>query len=672
VTPFARALVVSFAVSGLATRASPARADDEAPDEVEVRGAPVSPASAPKDPSVAGSTVRRSELVGPGRSAADALRGEVGLSVTESGGLGAAATASVRGATAAQTPVYLAGVRINDEVTGAADLSTLPLWLIDHVEIYRGNAPPQADRLGLGGAIFFEPIRPREPLAGLGVMGGSHGSRAASAFAATGGEDRGLLVGARLEGADNDYRFLNDRGTLFVDSDDFEDQLENADATLLDLWALGHARVGAGRTELVLNHFEREQGVARLALVPTHASRQRSGRSLAALTATAPLDIDDDIEARTALVVTRTTLDDPLRELGLGTDRVGLRGERLDQHLGTRVGVARGATLGFGLDASPERLRRYEGTGPSAEDALLDARRLFGRVSGYGVIDVLSGVSVRPLVALECHETDASTAVVAGARSGCDALEPTGRLGALGVFGELSAFASAGRYVRVPTLGELYGMSAVVRGEPRLESETGATLDAGVRFTRGLDGEVAPLVAAASAYVRRSNDLIAFKRTAQGYVVPENVGEARVMGLELEAGLGFLRHFSLDTALTAVDPRDRTPDRPYHNDVLPFQSKLVVASGLFATSGPTGLVWAEVLALRIRHLYQSSRYSDHAGLRVIPEQHSLDLDGSIAALDGGLVLRARVANLFDTARYDVVGFPLPGRSFFMSLEARPR
>ena len=65
--------------------------------------------------------------------------------------------------TAAETPVYLAGVRINDDVAGAADLSTLPLWLIDRVEIYRGNAPLEADRFGIGGAIFFEPLRPREP-----------------------------------------------------------------------------------------------------------------------------------------------------------------------------------------------------------------------------------------------------------------------------------------------------------------------------------------------------------------------------------------------------------------------------------------------------------------------------------------------------------------------------
>jgi iron complex outermembrane receptor protein len=644
----------------------------ESAAEVQVRGAPVTPASAPKDPSVAASTVRRDELAGPARTAADVLRSEVGVTIAETGGLGAAATASVRGATAAETPVYLAGVRINDDVAGVADLSSVPLWLVDRVEVYRGNAPLEAARFGIGGAIFFEPIRPREPLAGVGALAGSYGSRAAHAFAATGGTDHSLLVGARLEGADNDYRFDDDQGTLFEPGDDRSEKLANADATGLDVWALGQAKVGSGSTELVLNHFEREQGVPRLALVPTHASRQRSARTLAAIGGKAPLGPDGVLDARTTLLVSSTTLDDPLYELSLRTSRVKLGGSRVEQHLGARIAVSDAALVRVALDAGPERLVRHEGTGPDAENAALDARRVSARIAALGDVAVLPGLSVRPLVALECHATAASTASVAATdgETGCDELEPTGRLGVLGTLGELSAFAGAARYVRVPTLGELYGTSAVVRGNPRLESETGTTLDAGLRFSRRLDGELVPLWAALSAYSRASSELVSFVRTAQGYVVPVNVGKARVNGLEVEAGVGFLRHFSLDAALTALDARDRTPDRPRANDILPFRSRLVLASGLRATTGPTGLLYAEELSLRLRHVYQSSRYADLAGLAVIPEQHSLDLEATLEALDGDVLVSARLVNVFDSPRYDVVGFPLPGRSLFVSVEGR--
>jgi vitamin B12 transporter len=209
-----------------------------------------------------------------------------------------------------------------------------------------------------------------------------------------------------------------------------------------------------------------------------------------------------------------------------------------------------------------------------------------------------------------------------------------------------------------------------VRGNPRLESEKGTTFDAGARFTHRLDGELAPLWAALAAYTRYSSEVVSFVRTAQGTVVPVNVDEARVRGLELEAGIGFLGHFSLETAVTALDARNRTPERSHENDTLPFRSRLVVASGLRATTGRTGLAWAEELTLGVRHLYQSSQYADFAGLAVIPEQHSLDLDASVAAFGGGAELRGRVVNLLDSARYDVVGFPLPGRSVFVSLEGQ--
>jgi iron complex outermembrane receptor protein len=291
----------------------------------------------------------------------------------------------------------------------------------------------------------------------------------------------------------------------------------------------------------------------------------------------------------------------------------------------------------------------------------------------------LPGLSVRPLAALECHATNASTGFSGTASpansqtddaGGCDTFEPTGRLGVLGILGEFSAFAGVGRYVRVPTLAELYGTSVVVRGNPRLESETGVTFDAGTRFTHRLDGEVAPLFAALAAYTRQSKELVSFVRTAQGYVVPVNVGETRITGLELEAGAGFLRHFSADGALTALDARDRTPGLLRKNDILPYRPRLTTAAGVRVTSGPTGYRFAEKLTLGTRFLYWASSYADFAGLAVIPEQHTLDLDGSMSALEGALTLRARVVNVLDSARFDVVGFPLPGRSVFVSLEAR--
>jgi iron complex outermembrane receptor protein len=70
----------------------------------------------------------------------------------------------------------------------------------------------------------------------------------------------------------------------------------------------------------------------------------------------------------------------------------------------------------------------------------------------------------------------------------------------------------------------------------------------------------------------------------------------------------------------------------------------------------------------LRWVYQSSRYADNAGLAVIPEQSSLDAELLAQTADGRFTARLRATDVLDTPRFDVVGFPLPGRSAFASLE----
>jgi iron complex outermembrane receptor protein len=300
------------------------------------------------------------------------------------------------------------------------------------------------------------------------------------------------------------------------------------------------------------------------------------------------------------------------------------------------------------------------GIGPA-----LDAERFSARLALTAERDVNRWLSLRALLALECHAT--STGAPFGA---CDSLEPLGRFGGHWHAGELSGFVALGRYSRPPTLGELYGTSAVVVGNPDLVSESGVTVDAGVRFAHALPSEKRPLYAALSGYARRSEDLVAFVLSSQGYVRPENVDAARVLGLELEAGSGFGRYFAAELALTLMDFRNRTPGWSLANDIYPYHSRLVAAPGLLAISPTFANRWLNQASLGARVVYQSNRYGDLAGLAVIPEQTSLDLDAAVLVLERALWVRGRVTDVFDAERYDVVGFPLPGRSAFVSLEVR--
>ncbi|MBV9945856.1 MAG: TonB-dependent receptor plug domain-containing protein, partial [Myxococcales bacterium] len=314
-----------------APSAGPAPAGSE---EITVRGAPLRDPVAPRDTGVASSLVPRERLLGPALQAQEVLRSQPGLAVSESGAFGAPSTAAIRGATAADTPVYLAGVRLNDDLGGTADLSTVPLWLIDHVEIYRGNAAIDADDLGPGGAIFFEPRRPTKAMGGLGYAGGSWGESKGWAYEGAHVGDVNALVGVSAEHAENRYPFRNDHGTLFEPGAGTLDIRRNADETTVDGWALGRAELGEGATvDLVVNGIAREQGVPSLALLQTRAARERLDRALASVRARVPLGAGGGVvlDARTAVIFGSTVYDDPLLELALYTRRLAIAARRVEQ-----------------------------------------------------------------------------------------------------------------------------------------------------------------------------------------------------------------------------------------------------------------------------------------------------------------------------------------------------
>ncbi len=635
---------------------SPALAAE--PVTITVQGDARPPGELPNEPFVATSRVKRERLEGPGLRAPEVLRSEAGVQISEAGGLGAPASASIRGATAAQTPVYLAGVRLNDQVGGVADLSTIPLWLIDHVDVYRGNAPLEADLLGIGGAIFFEPKQPRRAEAAAGATLGSFGTRAGFGYVAGGTEALRLLGGVTAERADNDYPFVDDRGTLFQGGDDVRSRRSNSDSRLVDAWLLGRARLSQQvRLEFLANSVAREQGAPKLALVPSELARAELSRSLGALTARLALGPrgQQRLTLRTAFVQSASELHDPARELGLLASQTRVDGLRSEQHAQFASPLVEGLEMTGLLATAFEDLERHDGS------ERLRAVAVNLRAASSLEWQAASGLWLRGLLAFECR-----SAGQAGAR--CGAVEPVGRVG-LGIQGSgATIYANLARYQRQPTLGELFGAGILVRGNDQLRPELGLAADVGVRATRAF-GPRLSLNGEASAFTRSVEQLVAYARTAQGYVVPLNIGAARVSGLELGAGAELLGHVTASCNVSLLDARDTTEGRRLRNDILPFSSRLVASPRVSVTTGRLARGSLQRAEAALDMIYLSNRFADAAGLIAIPEQATLGVSAGVHWLAGALVTRARLANALNAARFDVVGYPLPGRSLYVSAEA---
>jgi vitamin B12 transporter len=663
----ARRVTLWVAAVGVSSRIGRAQADDAGTvpppavvQEVSVLGARATDPVPPKDAAVAGSVITRERLVGPGLEAQDVLRTQPGVEVTESGGFGAPATAAVRGATAADTPVYLAGVRLNDDVAGTADLSLVPVWLIDRIEVYRGNSPLAADRLGPGGAIFFEPRWPTRTMGGFGTYGGSWGAGKGWVYEGFRSGSVSALVGTSADRATNRYPFVNDHGTLFEPQNDTIDTRQNADETTLEGWGLARVELGGGATmDLLANGISREQGVPNLALVPTRRARERVDRELMSVSVRAPVGQGGTtLDARTSLVIGGTTYTDPLLELALYTQRLSIVGRRIEQTLGATTDLTSAIRIRPLVTVAHEGIERNPNDIPLGR-----ARREFARAAAEVEARAVSWLTLHALASGECHHTGADPGAV------CDVLEPTGRAGVEVGSQRLRVLTNFGRYVRVPTLGEVYGVSSTVHGNPALAPETGLTGDFGVRAQAPRGPLVDGAYLDAFVFARWADGLVAYERTGQGYVTPYNVGRARVLGIEILTGIAITPIVRIEVAATALDPRDTSPGRTTVNDILPYRSRFIAAPRIRADWKTKSRSGVSAIGGEVRALYQSSRYVDPAGLGVIDEQATVDVEGDVALFDGLLTVRARVADLFDAPRTDIIGYPLPGRSAYAGLEA---
>jgi vitamin B12 transporter len=642
-------------------------ADGDEPLEVRVHGDPAASRAASGDRTAASFVIRREEIRSPGAGVADALARVPGVQVSRSGAGSELATAAIRGATAAQTPIYLAGIRLNDDVTGTADLSTVPLHSLDRIEVYRGNAPLQADRLGIGGAVFLEPTLPRLSRVGIGAGLGSFGELSTmGTVTAAGAKGFSVLASLRRDSATNDYSYVDDNATRYNPSDDLVKTRTNADSESYDAWAIAGADLGGRGTVIgVSNFFTREQGVTGLALVPATMARLRTRRVLGGVSGRTPCSTapggDCEIELTTSVVSATTTLINPLPELGVQYSSVTSGGERVAQSERVRFDLGRAAILTVSAGQETERL------GIDTEHgSLVRARRVVLRGASMAVVRVTSAVDVVGLFAADCQTT-----IGPGAGGSCSVLEPTGRLGARWAVNEdLSAFANVGRYVRVPTLGELFGISASLRGNAALVPEQGLTVDGGGRWATGSRERTGSrLYADLFGFARLASNLIGYRRSNFDAATPYNLSRARVLGVELALGAQALRMVRAELAATAMDPRDTTENRQTTNDLVPFRSRLMLSPYVEVFAEPAiPAIGLDRVALGARASYRSSEVADPAGLIVIEHRTLVDVDLVASFLKDAIVSRLRVANAFDVASFDIVGYPLAGRSVHGSLE----
>ena len=410
-------------------------------------------------------------------------------------------------------------------------------------------------------------------------------------------------------------------------------------------------------------------------------------------------DARDAIEVGPALakqlvygLVERQHLRDPMGELGLGAqarDYLTLSGGAqstwilpVDRHRASA-----------GVELRADRFSDRDAGGASA--ALIGDRIGGALLAAFDVVaDPDARIVITPAFRLDLVRTS-PTPLTVGPMAlqpvpARDDAVPSPRVSVrAAVTDDISIKASAGWYVRLPTLIELFGDRGTILGTPALLPERGPSADAGfviapARAFHIPNGDLPEIVLdrlflECAGFATRAHDTIAFVPTSGFAFHAANIADAMSYGLELVGSARIAHTVSLTANYTHLVTEQLVPDPAFDGKPLPREpgdqiyARADVVRSIF--SGWFDTSW------------QSDTFVDQAALQRIPARTLLGA-GLRVEVVAHLGVSVSVANLADvrteqlplvppprpgldsvpTPLADYAGFPLPGRSYYFALD----
>lgn len=642
---------------------------------VEVRGQHPDEQPLSRETSAFATDIDTREATARVDSVADVLAENVGVRVRRFGGLGAFSTVSIRGSTPNQVEVYLDNVRLNQANFGLIDLGDVPLDNVEHIEVYRGFAPLQLGAGSMGGAINLITRQVAgETINNISASYGSFDTRKITLYRSQGFDKLGYFVLFNYTESDGDFTFLDDNGTPLNPDDDQKTSRTNNDFRSFSVNAKGTASLAGWELTVLDDLFTKEQGVPGQSSLQSEHARLDVWRNLATLRlerAGFPFVISD-IALQLAHLWQREDFSDPEGEIGTGvqdsestSNTVSVNGllnlylERWHQILGTML-EWRYETFRV-VDNLPARRGEPEHRGPlqrrtSVIIALQDEILLFDE-----------RLAIRPLLRYHFVNSDFGAQPGFGAAAlDADRDEQDHLFSpSLGVkfrlFPAVDLKANVGRFQRVPTLFELFGDRGTTLGNPNLDAESSLNWDVGFVLELRRLGILDRVYFEYAYFGRRADDLIVFVQNSQATAQARNIGSAEILGHELSWSVTLLRHVRLYGNYTWQDAED-TSDTFSRGNTLPGRPRheLHQAIELFVDAGK----------LVYEFDYIADNVLDRANAFVVDERALHNLRMTILPFGEWLKFTFEVKNITDNQVEDFRGFPLPGRSFFGTVEGR--
>jgi iron complex outermembrane receptor protein len=685
-----------LALAGMAA-AEPAHADDTVGEEtiIVIDRAPdrdADPKARDRDRALGDApfvTIIHAEDHPATTSVADGVGTSVGAQSRSLGGLGAYQSISVRGAASGHTAVLVDGVPLARLAAVTTDLGRYSLDAFGQVELYRGAVPIELGGAGVGGAVnLVTRLGPGEhgervrASLGVGSFGARHARLSYGDVHAGGRWLSATTLG--YQAAAGDYSYFSDNSTPSNPADDTYQTRRNNGFDQVDAatrWGLADRSAVAG-----VRLAGKRQGL------PGSATQSTFEPSLSTIDALADGHVEHEVGDATAreqgfVLVERQRLRDPAGELGLGMQDRGYLTLSAGASSTWHAPVARHRATA-GLELRADRFRDQDLADAGAP--LSGGREGVAMLASFDVaLDPGASIVITPAARLDVMRT-VPAPISAGPGAGMvwptrwDVV-PSPRLTArAAVDHDVSIKTSAGWYVRLPTLTELFGNRGWIVGSPDLRPERGPSADLGVVWAPSKPlGAVDRVIVEASAFATRSHDTITILPSIGFISRAHNVSNSESYGGELVASARIARTLSITANYTRLFTEQISDDPSFADKRRPRQP----GHAVYARADLVRRVLGRQASLWLDGSYQSMTYEDKANLSSVPAR-ALAGTGARVELAGKLAVSLAVENLTDTriqykpldppprpdltetkaALADIAGFPLPGRTFYVSID----
>lgn len=655
---------------------------------VEVIGAQNRQKSA--DPTGMVETIDREAFKGRYTQLTDVLEREAGLKIRRYGGLGSYSTLSIRGSNPNQVRIYMDGIPLNNSQGGEVNLSDLGFDNLEKIEVYKSGLTQGFTNSAIGGTVnLVTEKNQKKRIFRTTIGGGSFGTVKVGGFYADSTEKSTYSLFAQKEKSQQDFLFRSDNGTpVFNTLDDSDIKRRNAFFDRNNL--TGKYSYEFDRTTLtVLNDFTyRQNGLPGPSSNQTEKVKREYIRNTTGLSTSTKSLYYDNLSLDTRLFYTgeRDHLFDPLSEFSYGTPNSRADIQNFGLHVIPTISLLKyNQVLKFLFANERETFLRDKRN--SFDERIEKSTRKFRSHTTIQIQDEIrllnKKIILLPVVQREeyidrFNDTPTNSDLL-------NSLQTTYKLPQNSKKTEFTNLRIGFKYLisqtdtwnlqwrmnastekRIPLFLEIFGERGSILGNTNLLPESSKNYDLGPAFE--YKSSKLQLNNQISYFRKNIRDMILFIPNSQFSLRPENVDSADIKGLEwsikmnLNSGWKFISNYTYQRAINTSNINylkgKFLPLRPMHewSAILGYKKNRwelgLESTFIGATFRDRTNEYAN---------FQEARwiYGTYYNYKIFEQNERIQ----------ELMLGIEVRNILNYRTYDIIGYPLPGRSVYFTISA---